>query len=125
MFLWHRRNQELKTLALWNPLIAPGLKMADIDKNIEGFGVDMRNARVEGTETFKVYRHIVNDVLANAMEYEEKEFNNAKNALEKLRVKMISNSNVGMKAQNQMKKLRQDALESLEQIEQMKNLKNL
>ena len=95
--------------------MAIGLNKEDIALNIRAFGDDIKNARIEGTETVKVYEHIVKDVLNNAKTYENNEFDHVMEALETLRVTMVINSNVGMKAQNQMMKLREDAHKSLEE----------
>ena len=120
MFAWYKRNQQLKKLALGNPLMAPGLEEEDIAQNIRAFRDDMKNERIEGTETVKVYKHIIKDVLNNAEKYEEGEFDHVMKALEKLRVTMVINSNVGMKAQNQMIKLREDAHKSLEKAKTLR-----
>ena len=120
MFAWYKRNQQLKKLALGNPLIATGLKKEAIARNIQAFGEIIKNERIEGTETVKVYEHIVKDVLNNAETYEKNEFDRVREAIEKLRVTMVINSNVGMKAQNQMIKLREDAHESLEKAEALR-----
>ena len=122
MFLWHKRNQELKELALGNPLMAPGLGAADIKANIQAFGDDLLNAKVQGTEALKVYKHVVNDVLANAENYEEKEFKNVQKALEDLRKTVIIRSNVGIKTQNKMGQIKDDAHNVLEEVKIFKEI---